>query len=125
MPAELDEAQRRVMQLKLSGEALKKETDAGMQGTAGTLEKELAELKRQADALRARVAERRRTPCRQLRDLRERIEQTKVEIEQAERQYDLDRAAELRYGQQAELERSSEAEAAKVDDRRQAPLRRR
>jgi len=104
MPSELDEILRRVMQLEIEREALKKETDQASQERLGKLEEELANLKEKADALKAQwQAE--KEAVQKLRSLREQIEQTKIAIEQAERRYDLNRAAELRYGQLATLER--------------------
>src|SRR5213596_1245624 len=97
MPSELDETLRRVMQLEIEREALKKEKDAASQERLAKLEKELADLKNEADALKAQwQAE--KDSVQQLRLLREQIERTKIEIEQAERQYDLNKAGELSYG---------------------------
>jgi ATP-dependent Clp protease ATP-binding subunit ClpB len=109
MPAGLDEISRRVMQLEIEREALKKETDQISRQRLEKLEKELAGLKSQADSLRAQWQSEKQGVQR-LRGLREQIEQTRVEIEQAERQYDLNRAAELRYGKLAELERRLQSE---------------
>src|SRR5262245_24873504 len=109
MPTELDEISRRVMQLEIEREALKKETDPASRERLEKLEKELAELRSRADALRAQWQAEKQAVQR-LRSLREQIEQTRIEIEQAERQYDLNRAAELRYGKLAELERRLKAE---------------
>jgi ATP-dependent Clp protease ATP-binding subunit ClpB len=109
MPAELDETARRVMQLEIEREALKKETDPASQQRLAKLEKDLAELKAQADALRAQWQAEKQVVQR-LRSLREQIEQTRIEIEQAERQYDLNRAAELKYGRLTELERKLQSE---------------
>ncbi|MGE0128564.1 MAG: ATP-dependent chaperone ClpB [Blastocatellales bacterium] len=109
MPTELDEISRRVMQLEIEREALKKETDPASRDRLGKLEKELAELKSQADSLRAQWQSEKQGVQR-LRGLREQIEHTRIEIEQAERQYDLNRAAELRYGKLAELERRLQSE---------------
>ena len=104
LPSELDEILRRVMQLEIEREALKKETDAASQERLSKLEHELADLKAQADELKAQwQAE--KDAVQRLRGIREQIEQTKIEVEQAERQYDLNRAAELRYGRLAGLER--------------------
>ena len=81
----------------------------GVAGAAGKLEEELADLKEQADALKAQwQAE--KEAVQRLRSIREQIEQTKIEIEQAERQYDLNRAAELQYGKLAALERQLQEE---------------
>ena len=109
MPSELDELLRRVMQLEIEREALKKETDSASKDRLAKLEKELAELHAQADSLKAQWQAEKQAVNR-LRALREQIEQTKVEIERAEREYDLNRAAQLRYGRLAELERKLAAE---------------
>jgi ATP-dependent Clp protease ATP-binding subunit ClpB len=109
MPAELDEITRRTMQLEIEREALKKEKDPASRDRLAKLEKELAELKGESDTLRAQwQAE--KEGVQKLRDLREQIEQTKVAIEQAERQYDLNKAAELKYGRLLELEKKLKAE---------------
>jgi ATP-dependent Clp protease ATP-binding subunit ClpB len=109
MPTELDEILRRVMQLEIEREALKKETDRASKERLVKLEKELANLKAQGDSLKAQwQAE--KLGVQRLRSLREQIEQTKVDMEQAERQYDLNRAAELRYGKMTELERRLKSE---------------
>ena len=109
MPTDLDEISRRVMQLEIEREALKKESDQVSRDRLKKLEKELADLSASADALRAQWQSEKQGVQR-LRNLREQIEQTRIEIEQAERQYDLNRAAELRYGKLAELERRLQAE---------------
>jgi ATP-dependent Clp protease ATP-binding subunit ClpB len=109
VPVDLDEVQRRVMQLEIEREALKKETDRASKERLAKLEKELADLKARADALRAQWQVERQAVER-LRKLREEIERTRTEIEQAERVYDLNRAAELRYGKLQELERRLQAE---------------
>jgi len=104
MPAELDEVSRRVMQLEIEREALKKETDTGSKDRLVKLEKELAEQQEQANTLRARWLQEKGS-IGTLRDLREEIDQTKRDIEHAEREYDLNRAAELKYGKLTELEK--------------------
>jgi ATP-dependent Clp protease ATP-binding subunit ClpB len=104
MPAELDEIRRRIMQLEIEREALRKETDTASKERLAKLEKELANLKADSDELTARwQAE--KSAVQKLRDLRERVERTKEEIEQAKRSYDLNRAAELQYGILASLEK--------------------
>jgi ATP-dependent Clp protease ATP-binding subunit ClpB len=104
MPTELDEVSRRVMQLEIEREALRKESDAASKDRLAKLEKELADLKAQQQQLRARWDMEKQAVAR-LRSLKEEIEKTKVEIEQAQREYDLNRAAELKYGKLAQLER--------------------
>ncbi len=104
MPVELDETRRRIMQLEIEREALRKEKDKASKERLAKLEKELADLKADSDELMARwQAE--KDAVQRLRALREQVEQTKLEIGQAERQYDLNRAAELKYGKLAQLER--------------------
>jgi ATP-dependent Clp protease ATP-binding subunit ClpB len=109
VPVELDEVQRRVMQLEIEREALKKEKDQASKERLAKLEKELADLKARADALRSQWQVERQAVER-LRKLRQEIDQTRIEIEQAERAYDLNKAAELRYGKLADLERRLQAE---------------
>jgi len=114
MPVALDEAERRMMQREIEREALKKEKDAASQDRLKALEKELADLREERDALRSRW-EGERQAIQAVSELREAIDRTKTEIEQAQRAYDLNRAAELQYGtlrdlegKLAEAERSSE-----------------
>ncbi len=109
VPVELDEVQRRVMQLEIEREALKKEKDKASKDRLAKLEKELADLKARGDALRSQWQVERQAVDR-LRKLREEIDRTHVEMEQAERAYDLNKAAELRYGKLQDLERRLAAE---------------
>ena len=104
MPAELDETRRRIMQLEIEREALRKEKDKASKERLSKLEKELANLKAESDALMARW-QGEKDAVQRLRAVREQVEQTKVEIAQAERQYDLNRAAELKYGKLVGLEK--------------------
>ena len=105
MPTELDEVSRRVMQLEIEREALRKETDQASQTRLDKLEKELADYKADADALRVRW-EVEKGSIGRLRGVKEEIEQTKRAIEKAERDYDLNRVAELKYGTLAQLEQA-------------------
>ncbi|HZQ51615.1 MAG TPA: ATP-dependent chaperone ClpB [Bryobacteraceae bacterium] len=109
MPAELDEILRRTMQLEIEREALKKESDAVSKERLGRIEKELAELKTQSSALQAQWQSEKEAVQR-VRALREQIDQVKIQIAQAERAYDLNKAAELKYGRLTELERQLQAE---------------
>ena len=104
MPAELDEITRRILQLEIEREALRKETDAASRDRLGKLEKELADLQEKARTLRAQW-ESEKAAIERPRELRKRIEETKVEIEKVMRVGDLSRAAELQYGTLASLER--------------------
>jgi ATP-dependent Clp protease ATP-binding subunit ClpB len=108
MPAELDEITRRQMQLEIEREALKKETDKASRERLTKLEKELADLKTGGASLRAQW-QADQEALKHQREIREQIEQTKVDIEQAERAYDLNKAAELKYGKLTGLEKQLEA----------------
>jgi ATP-dependent Clp protease ATP-binding subunit ClpB len=110
MPAELDEAMRRQMQLEIEREALKKESDKASRERLAKLEKELAEIKTSSAAMKAQWQADQEILKKQ-RDLRAQIEQVKVDIEQAERAYDLNKAAELKYGKLSSLEKQLEKEA--------------
>jgi ATP-dependent Clp protease ATP-binding subunit ClpB len=113
MPSELDEILRRTMQLEIEREALRKETDAVSKDRLTRIEKELAELKTQASALQAQW-QTEKEGVQRVRALREQIDQVKIEIAQAERAYDLNKAAELKYGRLTELERQLNAEQEKA-----------
>ena len=109
MPAELDEITRRVLQLEIEREALKKETDAASRDRLGKLEEELDRLQAEAGTLRAQW-DREKAAIERPRQLRKRIEEVKVDIEKATRAYDLNRVAELQYGTLAGLERELKEE---------------
>jgi ATP-dependent Clp protease ATP-binding subunit ClpB len=115
MPAELDEVSRRVMQLEIEREALRKEEDAASRRRLEAIDKEVAELKTEQTKLRTQW-EGEKNAAVKLRDLREQIEQTKVQIEQAERSYDLNRAAELKYGKLGQLQKDLESEERRLAD---------
>ena len=112
LPGELDEVTRRVMQLEIEEAALKKERDKGSQARLEALRRELADLRTQADTLKAQWAGEKEA-IKKLQGLREEIEQVRQQIAVAERSYDLNRAAELKHGRLPQLERQlREAEAA-------------
>ena len=113
LPTELDEISRRVMQLEIEREALKKETDRASKDRLDKLEKELADLNSQANALRAQW-QNEKDAVQGLRTIREEIEQTKIAVEKAEREYDLNKAAQLKYGKLMELEKALKAEEDKL-----------
>ncbi len=109
MPAELDEITRRIMQLEIERQALKKETDAASRDRLDKLELELSVLQEQGGALKAQwLAE--KGGVDKLRGLREKLETAKLDIERAEREYDLNRAAELKYGKMIQLQKEIDAE---------------
>ncbi len=103
LPTELDTATRRVMQLEIEEAALKKEKDRASQERLAVLRKELAELKHSADTLRAQW-DAEKEAIKKVQTLREQIEQVRQNIEVAERNYDLNKAAELRHGTLPQLE---------------------
>jgi ATP-dependent Clp protease ATP-binding subunit ClpB len=109
LPAELDEVSRKVMQLEIEREALKKEHDQASKARLATIENELAEKNTDLQVLKARW-ESEKASVAKLRKTRQHIEEVKRQIEQAERAYDLNKVAELRYGELPKLERELELE---------------
>ncbi len=109
MPSSLDEATRRIMQLEIERQALKKETDTASAERLGRIEEELTTLKAEADELKTQwQAE--KSGVDKVRSLREQLETVKLDIERAEREYDLNRAAELKYGKLIQLQKDLETE---------------
>ena len=104
LPAELDEVSRKVMQLEIEREALRKEQDQASQARLETLEQELREKQGDLQALKTRWDSEKASVAR-LRKTRETMEEVKQAMERAERAYDLNRVAELRYGELPRLER--------------------
>jgi ATP-dependent Clp protease ATP-binding subunit ClpB len=104
MPAELDEIERRIMQLEIEREALKKETDAASRDRLGRLDKELAERKEQRTRLAAQWQAEKKA-IQGVRTQREDLERLRLEMEQAQRAGDYAKASELQYGRIPELER--------------------
>ena len=109
MPAELDELTRRLTRLEIEEAALATEDDPASAARLSELREELADLRAEADATRAQW-ETERQALRKVQDLRREIEQVRHEAERAERDYDLNRAAELSHGRLPELERRLHAE---------------
>jgi ATP-dependent Clp protease ATP-binding subunit ClpB len=103
MPAELDEVQRRIMQLEIEREALRKEKDKPSQERLGRLEKELADLKEQQAQLRAHW-EQEKDAIKAGSDLKAQLEQVRLEVERTQRAGDYARASELQYGRVPALE---------------------
>jgi ATP-dependent Clp protease ATP-binding subunit ClpB len=104
MPAELDEIERRRMQLEIEREALRKEKDPASKARLEALERELADLRERGDAMKAQW-DREKEAVGAIRATREEMERLGPEIEAAERAADYARAAELKYGRAAELEK--------------------
>jgi ATP-dependent Clp protease ATP-binding subunit ClpB len=121
MPYEIDQIERRIMQLQIESTALQNERDDASRERLERVQKEIAELRSKADVLKAQWQSEKESIGR-IRSLREQIEQTKVEIDRAERMTDLARAAELRYGKIVQLERElneSEARLAQMQQKGQ------
>ncbi|HSO47399.1 MAG TPA: ATP-dependent chaperone ClpB [Rhizobiaceae bacterium] len=109
-PEELDELDRRIIQLKIEREALKKENDKGSQARLEALEGDLSDLQEKADALTVRW-ENEKQKLSGARDIKEKLEEARIELEQARRKGDLARAGELAYGLIPQLEQKlAEAE---------------
>ncbi|TYO94727.1 ATP-dependent chaperone ClpB [Desulfallas thermosapovorans] len=109
MPAELDEITRRIMQLEIEEAALSKETDPASAERLNKIKAELAELREESGAMQAQWQVEKQAISR-VRQLKKEIEETRQEIERAEREYDLNRLAELKYGRLNELERRLKSE---------------
>jgi len=103
MPSELDEVTRRILQLEIEREALKRETDEASKKRLDKVEEELADLKEDAAELKSRWEEEKEFISK-LRSIREQLEETKLEMDKAEQAYDLNRLAELKYGKMSRLE---------------------
>ncbi|WP_368292499.1 ATP-dependent chaperone ClpB [Dehalobacter sp. TBBPA1] len=103
-PQELDDIKRRVMQLEIEREALKKEKDKASQERLANIEKELGDLKEKRSALEAQLQEE-REKLGNIHKLKEDIDRTRVEIENAQQKYDYNKAAELQYGVLPKLEK--------------------
>ena len=104
LPSDLDEVNRKVMQLEIEREALRRETDDASRDRLEKLESELGELRVQQSELRQQW-EKEKSAIDSVRGIKEKIEQTKLAIEQAERAYDLNKAAELKYSTLLALEK--------------------
>jgi ATP-dependent Clp protease ATP-binding subunit ClpB len=115
LPAELDEVSRRVMQLEIEEAALKKEKDKPSQLRLEQLRKELADLRHQSDTYKAQW-ETEKEEIKKIQSLREEIEKVRQQIAIAEREYDLNRAAELKHGQLPELEQKLQEEDRRLTD---------
>src|SRR5690606_26230567 len=100
---------RRVTQLEIEEAALKKETDDASKKRLDALRKELADLRNKADTMRAQWQQEKESLGKEAK-LREQIEQTKLDIERAEREHNLEKAAELKYGTLPGLEKQLEQE---------------
>jgi ATP-dependent Clp protease ATP-binding subunit ClpB len=113
MPTEIDEVERRIKQLEIERAALRKETDQASKDRLVKLERELADLQETSAGMRAHW-EREKAHIDRIRQIASDLEAARAEAERAERDGDLERAAELRYGRLVELARQMEEEEAKL-----------
>ena len=114
LPAELDESKRRILQLEIEAQALSKETDQQSKERMKKLEEELAELKKANEELTARW-DREKAAIAKVREVKREIDEVKQEMEAAERDYNLNKLAELKYGRLPDLEKKlAELEAGKA-----------
>ena len=109
MPQELDEISRKIMQLEIEKQALGKETDKGSMARLAALEKELASLKEEDALMRAKWENEKKTIA-EVKGTKQQIEEVKHQMEEAERNYDLEKLAQLKYGTLPELEKKLEEE---------------
>jgi ATP-dependent Clp protease ATP-binding subunit ClpB len=115
MPAEIDNMQRKITQLEIEREALKKEKDQASKDRSAKIEKELNELKSKTDEMTLHWNKEKETISK-IREIKERLESTRSEAQIAERQGDLAKAAELKYGTLTELEKSLDEENKRLEE---------
>jgi ATP-dependent Clp protease ATP-binding subunit ClpB len=108
MPIEIDEVERKILQLEIEKQALKRERDKASKERLAQLEREIQNLRETADGLKGHWQNEKES-IQRIRSLKEKIEATKLEEQQAQRQGDLNRAAELRYGTLTQLQKEMEA----------------
>ena len=120
MPAQMDETRRRILQLEIERQALKKEDDAPSKERLERLEKELADEKADYDTMHARWEEEKRS-IHAVKEIKEQIDETKKQIEEAERRYDFEKLSELKYGTlqalEQQLKEANEKESEQAEER--------
>ena len=121
MPAELDEISRKIMQLEIEKQALGKETDAGSKARLAALEKELSQLRDESNAMRAQW-EGEKKAITEVKAVKQQIEDVKHQMEEAERHYDLEKLAQLKYGTLPDLEKKLEVEKEKAEEAKESRL---
>ena len=122
MPTELDEVSRKIMQLEIEETALSKEKDEFSKKRLEEIQKEKSELKTKFNSMKAKW-ENEKQSIEKVQKLREEIEKANAEIEKAERNYDLNKVAELRYGKLPELQKELEKEEAEESNKENVLLR--
>jgi len=119
-PTELDQIQRKLIQLRMEADALKKETDPASVERRGKLEKEIADLSEKRDAMNARWQDEKRL-IEEIRQLKQRIEEHKVEVDQLVRDGQLAKASEIKYGKLVDTQRKLEELSKKVQEEKDKP----
>ena len=120
MPTELDVIQRRIIQHEIEEAALKKESDPLTKEHLAEIQKELAEMREQFNEMKTRW-ENEKAAIGKVQELRRQIEQLNADIERAEQEYDLNKAAELKYGRLPALQKELEAEEKKAEEHKKNP----
>ncbi len=115
LPADIDELERRSMQLEIEQEALKKETDPASQERLEKIKQDLADLREQSDALKARWQQEKGI-IQKIRDIKERIDQLRIDAERFQREGDLNKVAEILYGEVPNLEKELKEEQDRIEE---------
>jgi ATP-dependent Clp protease ATP-binding subunit ClpB len=115
LPADIDELERRSMQLEIEQEALKKETDPASRERLEKIRQDLADLREQSDALKARWQQEKGI-IQKIRDIKERIDQLRIDAERFQRQGDLNKVAEILYGEVPKLEKELKEEQDRIEE---------
>jgi ATP-dependent Clp protease ATP-binding subunit ClpB len=122
MPTEIDQLERRAIQLEIERQALKREDDPNSRERLATVEKELAQIREQANALKARWRQEKEAINR-IRQLKERVEQLKQEQQEATRKGDYNRAAQIQYGELPQVEAEIQKLSAQMNDKQSRLLK--
>jgi ATP-dependent Clp protease ATP-binding subunit ClpB len=115
LPADIDELERRIMQLEIEQEALKKETDPASRERLEKIRQDLADLREQSDALKARWQQE-KAIIQKIRDIKERIDQRRIDAERFQRQGDLNKVAEILYGEIPNFEKELREEQDRIEE---------
>ncbi len=115
LPADIDELERRSMQLEIEQQALKKETDPASQERLEKIKQDLADLREQSDTLKARWQQEKGI-IQKIRDIKERIDQLRINAERFQRQGDLNKVAEILYGEIPNLEKGLKEEQDRIEE---------
>ncbi|OPL13788.1 MAG: ATP-dependent chaperone ClpB [delta proteobacterium ML8_D] len=115
LPSDIDELERRSMQLEIEQEALKKETDPASKERLGKIRQDLADLREQSDELKARWQQEKGI-IKKIREIKERIDQLKIDAERYQREGDLNKVAEILYGEIPKLEKDLKKEQERIEE---------